>query len=125
MNLMEITIILAVGLIVFGPEELPHIARKAGKFIFELRQLSLELTKEFQNSINQPMEEISKTVKEPLQDISDTITQPINEVTKTINDFENHINETLTNEAKGKQEESAGSGKELLPNEESESESKR
>ncbi len=54
MGISEILLIMAIALILFGPEELPDIARKIGKVVFEIRKATNELTKEFQSSIDTP-----------------------------------------------------------------------
>lgn len=52
MGFSEIFIIMAIALILFGPEDLPDIARTIGKVVFEVRKATQELTKEFQNSMD-------------------------------------------------------------------------
>ena len=54
MGLSEILLILVVILILFGPEDLPVIARSIGKLVFEIRKAANELTKEFQSTIDTP-----------------------------------------------------------------------
>ena len=55
MSFTEIIVIMAIALILFGPEELPEIARKIGKVVFEIRKATNELTKEFQTSMDSPV----------------------------------------------------------------------
>ena len=43
MSLTEITVILVLGLIVFGPERIPKIARTVGKAIREMRKAAAEV----------------------------------------------------------------------------------
>lgn len=52
MGIPEIIIILAIVLILFGPEDLPDIARTIGKVVFEVRKATQELTREFQDSMD-------------------------------------------------------------------------
>ena len=54
MGFSEILLIMAIALILFGPEDLPDIARTIGKIVFEIRNATHELTKEFQNSLDTP-----------------------------------------------------------------------
>ncbi len=54
MGFGEIILILAVALILFGPEDLPKVARVIGKMIYEIRKVTHDLTKEFQNFIETP-----------------------------------------------------------------------
>ncbi|HEY8911358.1 MAG TPA: twin-arginine translocase TatA/TatE family subunit [Desulfosporosinus sp.] len=60
MGITEIVLILAIALIMFGPEELPDIARKIGRIVFEVRKATNELTKEFQSSIDIPSKVVNK-----------------------------------------------------------------
>ena len=60
MGLGEIILILAIALILFGPEELPDIARKIGKVVFEIRKATSEVTKEFQSSMDTPSNVLNK-----------------------------------------------------------------
>ena len=54
MGISEIILILAIALILFGPEDLPDIARTIGKVVFEIRKATHDLTSEFQNSMDKP-----------------------------------------------------------------------
>ena len=49
----ELLLVLALALIVFGPDQLPQIARQLGHFVGEVRRLSNEATAEFQRSIQE------------------------------------------------------------------------
>ena len=62
MNLGEIGLIMAIGLILFGPEDLPVIARNVGRIVFEIRKATGELTREFQQAIGEPLNNLDKTV---------------------------------------------------------------
>lgn len=48
---MEILVVAVVALIVFGPEKLPGMARKAGTFLNDLRRMSTEVQTEIQDAI--------------------------------------------------------------------------
>lgn len=64
MGLSEILLILVVVLILFGPEDLPVIARSIGKLVFEIRKATNELTKEIQNTIDTPTNIINKAFEQ-------------------------------------------------------------
>lgn len=64
MGFSEIFIIMAIALILFGPEDLPDIARTLGKVVFEIRKATQELTKEFQNSMDTPKNVMNKAFEQ-------------------------------------------------------------
>ena len=64
MGLSEILLILVVVLILFGPEDLPVIARSIGKLFFEVRKATLDLTKEFQSTIDVPTTIMNKAFEQ-------------------------------------------------------------
>ncbi|HHV64550.1 MAG TPA: twin-arginine translocase TatA/TatE family subunit [Peptococcaceae bacterium] len=64
MSFTEITLIMFIALILFGPEDLPVIARALGKIVLQIRKITQEITQEFQQAINAPSEVISEALKE-------------------------------------------------------------
>ena len=49
----ELLLVLAIALIIFGPDQLPQVARQLGHIVGEVRRLSAEATAEFQKSIQE------------------------------------------------------------------------
>jgi len=49
----ELLLVLALALIVFGPDKMPEIARQIGKTVGDLRRVSSEVTRELQRSIQE------------------------------------------------------------------------
>lgn len=65
MGFSEILLIMAIALILFGPEDLPDIARTIGKVVYEIRRAAQELTSEFQSSlIDNPVKVTSKNFEQ-------------------------------------------------------------
>ncbi|SPF55555.1 conserved hypothetical protein [Candidatus Desulfosporosinus infrequens] len=64
MGITEIILIMAIALILFGPEDLPEIARTMGKVVFEIRKATHELTKEFQSSFDTPSKVLNKAFEQ-------------------------------------------------------------
>ena len=64
MGFSEIFLILAIALILFGPEDLPDIARTIGKVVFEIRKATQELTREFQSSMDAPNDILNKAFEQ-------------------------------------------------------------
>ena len=51
MGPLELVVIAALALIVFGPDKLPEIAQQVGRAVREIRRMSTEVTDEIQRSI--------------------------------------------------------------------------
>lgn len=66
MSLNEIVVLLVIALIIFGPDDLPDIARALGKIVFEIRKIFNEMTKEFQDAVNTPKNMLQKTLDETI-----------------------------------------------------------
>ena len=60
-NLFEILLILAVALILIGPEEMPVVLRAAARIIRELRAAANEVTRE----LSEALEEAEESSKPP------------------------------------------------------------
>lgn len=59
-SLFEIVVIFVVALIVFGPEQLPVMARQFGKIAGELRKTSNALRREWYNAVYPPAQELRR-----------------------------------------------------------------
>lgn len=64
MGLTEIALIMFVALILFGPEDLPVIARTLGKIMFQVRKITNEIGKEFNDAINTPGNVVNEALKD-------------------------------------------------------------
>lgn len=70
-SMTELLILMVIGVIIFGPDDLPDIARTVGKFVFEVKKMFNDATKDF---------------KEATKDITDVVQTPSNIIKKTIDD---------------------------------------
>ena len=68
MSFTEIALILFVALVLFGPEDLPVIARTLGKIFYQVRSYANELTKEFKEAIDTPGNILNEAFSDPLKD---------------------------------------------------------
>ncbi|MCM1566824.1 MAG: twin-arginine translocase TatA/TatE family subunit [Dehalobacter sp. 4CP] len=64
MGLTEIALILFVALVLFGPDDLPVIAKTIGKMVRQGRKIMNELTREFTNTISMQSDTIMDSLKD-------------------------------------------------------------
>ena len=62
----ELIVVFVVALLAFGPERLPELARKLGKFSAELRRGTDSLRREFYNSVYIPAPDFDRSSLRPL-----------------------------------------------------------
>jgi sec-independent protein translocase protein TatA len=68
-SLPELLIVLAVVLLLFGPDKLPEMARKLGKWSSEFRKASDGLRREFYNSVYAPADLLKNRVQAELSEL--------------------------------------------------------
>lgn len=69
MDIPEIGFIMVLALILFGPEELPNIARKAGRIVYEIKKAANDVQQEVRESVEgampqNPVNDIKESIKE-------------------------------------------------------------
>ena len=72
-GLPEVTVILILALLIFGPKKLPELGKQLGKTLKSLKKAS----NEFQNEIDQVMNEVDKD--ESPKSIESNLTNEINQ----------------------------------------------
>jgi sec-independent protein translocase protein TatA len=70
---LEILIVAAIALIVFGPEKLPGIARSVGRAASELRRMATDVTDEFKSGLD---DEDAPAAKKKPADASEVAAEP-------------------------------------------------
>jgi TatA/E family protein of Tat protein translocase len=65
----EIVVVFLVALLLFGPEQLPQIARQLGAIAAEFRKGSQALRREWYNAVYPPAEEIRKDLSSHANDL--------------------------------------------------------
>jgi sec-independent protein translocase protein TatB len=90
MGAWEITIILIAALVIFGPDRLPEMAGKVGKQIRDLRQMSSDLTSEFER--NADIQELKKTVQGELTGVK----SQVNSVKKDLDKAGSKVSSTVS-----------------------------
>jgi sec-independent protein translocase protein TatB len=81
MGFTEIALILFVALLVFGPEDLPVIARTLGRLVFQARNMWQELTVDLKDIIETPSNTINSAVKSPLNTVNSILNDPLGQKT--------------------------------------------
>lgn len=61
-SFMEIAVVFGLALLLFGPEQLPQIARQIGKVLGDLRKGSATIRREWYNAVYPPAQEIRREV---------------------------------------------------------------
>lgn len=64
MSLTSITLIIFIALLLFGPEDLPVVAKTLGKIMYQVRRYSTEITQELQDAIEMPGNVIGQAIKD-------------------------------------------------------------
>lgn len=60
MSFSELIILMVIALILFGPEDLPDVARTVGRIVFEVKKIAGDMTREFQNAVDTPSNVLEK-----------------------------------------------------------------
>jgi TatA/E family protein of Tat protein translocase len=69
MSFSEIFVVFVVALLLFGPDQLPQIARGFGKLAGELRKASDAVRREWYNAVYPPAEEIRRDLAAHSKDL--------------------------------------------------------
>lgn len=68
-SLTEFTVIFIVALVLFGPEQLPALARTLGKLTGQVKKTSDSLRREFYNSVYPPGQDIRAALSGEMQSL--------------------------------------------------------
>lgn len=68
----EFFVILLVALVVLGPQRLPEMARKLGRWTAEMRRAATELRQGLEAEVGD-VREIARDIREPLREVRDTV----------------------------------------------------
>ncbi|MFA7448360.1 MAG: twin-arginine translocase TatA/TatE family subunit [Weeksellaceae bacterium] len=96
----EISVILLIAVVIFGPKKIPEIARGLGEGIRAMKKATDEIKQEIMNPVESIQEEISKPLNDfnPIQSIQkeidstkdsllEDVPNPIKEVEESIDDI--------------------------------------
>jgi Sec-independent protein translocase protein TatA len=82
-NLSEILVIALVTLLLFGPDNLPQLARQLGKLAADWRKVSNSVRREWYNTIYPPAEEVKRGFKLSTSSITEELRDITSEVLST------------------------------------------
>jgi TatA/E family protein of Tat protein translocase len=68
-SITELSVIFIVALLLFGPEQLPTLARTVGKLTGQLKKTSDSLRRDFYNSVYPPGEDIKNALNGELRSL--------------------------------------------------------
>lgn len=79
-SMSELLILMLIGVILFGPEDLPDIARTVGKFVYEIKKMINEASKDIKDVVNTP----TNVINDATQDLKEIINTPANVMNKVV-----------------------------------------
>jgi sec-independent protein translocase protein TatB len=94
MGAWEITIILIAALVIFGPDRLPEMAGKIGKSIRDLRQMSSDLTGEFERTAG--VQDLKKDVQGELTGVKSQVSSVTNSVKRDLDKAGSKVSSTVS-----------------------------
>jgi len=94
MGAWEISIILIAALVIFGPDRLPEMAGKVGKQIRDLRQMSSDLTGEFERSAG--VQELRSAVQGEMAGVKSQVNSVTNSVKRDLDKAGSKVSSTAS-----------------------------
>ena len=120
----ELLVILAVALVVLGPDKLPLYMKKFGQAVREFKKYSSELTEDLKENVIAPLDEAQKPLREamaPLEDLEKDLKASAKDLESSIRDIGKEKPEEKENTAPAeKTEESEAPQQKEIPEEETE-----
>ena len=86
-SLAELLLIAVIALVVLGPERLPVVARKLGRFIGTLQRMFVGFQHEMQrhmNTVEHPLEDVKKEIQTGLKQFQSNMDSEISDIEKQV-----------------------------------------
>src|SRR5829696_6342222 len=83
MGPMELTIIVVVALLIFGPGKLPEVAGQLGRAVRDFRRMTSELTGEFEKTMS-VADDIKKSVRAEVTSMTKEVTSVADSVKRDL-----------------------------------------
>lgn len=84
----EITVILLIAVVIFGPKKIPEIARGLGEGVRAMKKATEEIKREILDAAEgtNPIKDIKDTIEDTAKDITDKTSEPIKDFKQSIDD---------------------------------------
>lgn len=88
----ELTVILLISVLIFGPKKIPEVARGLGEGLRAMKKATDDIKREIMTPVDEinPMKDIEETIQKTQEEIKDTITDipdPQKEIEETLDDM--------------------------------------
>lgn len=88
----ELTVILLISVLIFGPKKIPEVARGLGEGLRAMKKATDDIKREIMTPVDEinPMKDIEETIQKTQEEIKDSITDipdPQKEIEETLDDM--------------------------------------
>lgn len=92
-SFQEITVILIIAVVIFGPKKIPEIARGLGEGVRAMKKATEDIKREIMNpvddinpvkDIQDGIKDIQQTVEEAAEDVADSANKPVKDFKESI-----------------------------------------
>ena len=88
----ELTLILLISVLIFGPKKIPEVARGLGEGLRAMKKATDDIKREIMTPVDEinPMKDIEETIQKTQEEIKDSITDipdPQKEIEETLDDM--------------------------------------
>jgi sec-independent protein translocase protein TatB len=98
----EFFLIGVVALLVLGPERLPILARKAGKWTREMRAIAMEFRSGIERELGgNSLQECKDEIDKPVSELRSTVSDIRKDFNQTSDDVQKNLNSALSDSSKG------------------------
>jgi len=83
----EIILIAVIALVVLGPERLPTVARKLGRFIGNMQRMFVGFQHEVQRhvqAVEQPLKDAKNAVESEIESLESDVSEQVNEIRQDV-----------------------------------------
>ncbi|MBW7871657.1 MAG: twin-arginine translocase TatA/TatE family subunit [Flavobacteriia bacterium] len=85
----EITVILLIAVVVFGPKKIPEIARGLGEGMRAMKKATEDIKREILDSadgMENPVKDIKDTIEDTANSVSDSVSNPVKDFKESLDD---------------------------------------